>query len=122
MFERIENASVKNINLGNVNINMPWAGKYYAVARIVKNAVIENVKVTGHIIAKNDITGVVNKLDGEALKLIMFASLVKIDGVGDKGWNLTGIVGEIWKGHADKTYVEADITQLRLGCWSCVYC
>jgi len=38
------------------------------------------------------------------------AFIGKIDGVGDKGWNLAGIVGEIWKGHANKTYVEADIT------------
>ena len=110
LFERIENASVKNINLGNVNINMPWAENIAPVARIVKNAVIENVKVTGHIIAKNDIAGVVNKLDGEGAKVNNVAFIGKIDGVGDKGWNLAGIVGEIWKGHAHKTYVEADIT------------
>lgn len=110
LFERIENASVKNINLGNVNINMPWAENIAPVARIVKNAVIENVKVTGHIIAKNDIAGVVNKLDGEGAKVNNVAFIGKIDGVGDKGWNLAGIVDEIWKGHANKTYVEADIT------------
>ena len=110
LFERIENASVKNINLGNVNINMPWAENIAPVARIVKNAVIENVKVTGHIIAKNDIAGVVNKLDGEGAKVNNVAFIGKIDGVGDKEWNLAGIVGEIWKGHANKTYVEADIT------------
>ena len=110
LFDRIENASVKNINLGNVNINMPWAENIAPVARIVKNAVIENVKVTGHIIAKNDIAGVVNKLDGEGAKVNNVAFIGKIDGVGDKGWNLAGIVGEIWKGHANKTYVEADIT------------
>ena len=110
LFERIENASVKNINLGNVNINMPWAENIAPVARIVKNAVIENVKVTGHIIAKNDIAGVVNKLDGEGAKVNNVAFIGKIDGVGDKGWNLAGIVGEIWKGHANKTYVEADIS------------
>ena len=110
LFERIENASVKNINLGNVNINMPWAENIAPVARIVKNAVIENVKVTGHIIAKNDLAGVVNKLDGEGAKVNNVAFIGKIDGVGDKGWNLAGIVGEIWKGHANKTYVEADIT------------
>ncbi|EFM30913.1 Gram-positive signal peptide protein, YSIRK family [Streptococcus mitis ATCC 6249] len=110
LFERIENASVKNINLGNVNINMPWAENIAPVARIVKNAVIENVKVIGHIIAKNDIAGVVNKLDGEGAKVNNVAFIGKIDGVGDKGWNLAGIVGEIWKGHANKTYVEADIT------------
>ena len=110
LFERIENASVKNINLGNVNINMPWAENIAPVARIVKNAVIENVKVTGHIIAKNDLAGVVNKLDGEGAKVNNVAFIGKIDGIGDKGWNLAGIVGEIWKGHANKTYVEADIT------------
>ena len=110
LFDRIENGSVKDINLGNVNINMPWAENIAPLARTLKNTTVENVKVTGNIVAKNDIAGLVNKLDGPGAKLTNVAFIGKIDGVGDRGWNLAGIVGEVWKGHVNKAYVDANIT------------
>ena len=110
LFERIENGSVKDINLGNVNINMPWAENIAPLARTLKNTTVENVKVTGNIVAKNDIAGVVNKLDGPGAKLTNVAFIGNIDGVGDRGWNVAGIVGEVWKGHVNKAYVDANIT------------
>ena len=110
LFDRIENGSVKDINLGNVNINMPWAENIAPLARTLKNTTAENVKVTGNIVAKNDIAGVVNKLDGPGAKLTNVAFIGNIDGVGDRGWNVAGIVGEVWKGHVNKAYVDANIT------------
>ena len=110
LFDRIENGSVKDINLGNVNINMPWAENIVPLARTLKNTTVENVKVTGNIVAKNDIAGVVNKLDGPGAKLTNVAFIGNIDGVGDRGWNVAGIVGEVWKGHVNKAYVDANIT------------
>ena len=110
LFDRIENGSVKDINLGNVNINMPWAESVAPLARTLKNTTVENVKVTGNIVAKNDIAGVVNKLDGPGAKLTNIAFIGNIDGVGDRGWNVAGIVGEVWKGHVNKAYVDANIT------------
>ncbi len=110
LFDRIENGSVKDINLGNVNINMPWAENIAPLARTLKNTTVENVKVTGNIVAKNDIAGVVNKLDGPGAKLTNVAFIGNIDGVGDRGWNIAGIVGEVWKGHVNKAYVDANIT------------
>ncbi len=110
LFDRIENGSVKDINLGNVNINMPWAESIAPLARTLKNTTVENVKVTGNIVAKNDIAGVVNKLDGPGAKLTNVAFVGNIDGVGDRGWNVAGIVGEVWKGHVNKAYVDANIT------------
>ena len=110
LFDRIENGSVKDINLGNVNINMPWAESIAPLARTLKNTTVENVKVTGNIVAKNDIAGVVNKLDGPGAKLTNVAFIGNIDGVGDRGWNVAGIVGEVWKGHVNKAYVDANIT------------
>ena len=110
LFDRIENGSVKDINLGNVNINMPWAENIAPLARTLKNTTVENVKVTGNIVAKNDIAGVVNKLDGPGAKLTNVAFIGNIDGVGDRGWNVAGIVGEVWKGHVNKAYVDANIT------------
>ena len=110
LFDRIENGSVKDINLGNVNINMPWAENIAPLARTLKNTTVENVKVIGNIVAKNDIAGVVNKLDGPGAKLTNVAFIGNIDGVGDRGWNVAGIVGEVWKGHVNKAYVDANIT------------
>ena len=110
LFDRIENGSVKDINLGNVNINMPWAESIAPLARTLKNTTVENVKVTGNIVAKNDIAGVVNKLDGPGAKLTNVAFIGNIDGVGDRGWNVAGIVGEVWKGYVNKAYVDANIT------------
>ena len=110
LFDRIENGSVKDINLGNVNINRPWAENIAPLARTLKNTTVENVKVTGNIVAKNDIAGVVNKLDGPGAKLTNVAFIGNIDGVGDRGWNVAGIVGEVWKGHVNKAYVDANIT------------
>ena len=110
LFDRIENGSVKDINLGNVNINMPWAENIAPLARTLKNTTVENVKVTGNIVAKNDIAGVVNKLDGPGAKLTNVAFIGNIDGVGDRGWNVAGIVGEVWKGHVNKAYVDTNIT------------
>ena len=109
LFDRIENGSVKDINLSNVNINMPWAENIAPLARTLKNTTVENVKVTGNIVAKNDIAGVVNKLDGPGAKLTNVAFIGNIDGVGDRGWNVAGIVGEVWKGHVNKAYVDANI-------------
>ena len=109
LFDRIENGSVKDINLGNVNINMPWAENIAPLARTLKNTTVENVKVTGNIVAKNDIAGVVNKLDGPGAKLTNIAFIGNIDGLGDRGWNVAGIVGEVWKGHVNKAYVDANI-------------
>ena len=61
LFDRVENGSVKNINLGNVDINMPWADGIAPVANMVKNATVEDVKVTGNVVANNNIAGIVNK-------------------------------------------------------------
>ena len=89
---------------------MPWAESIAPLARTLKNTTVENVKVTGNIVAKNDIAGVVNKLDGPGAKLTNVAFVGNIDGVGDRGWNVAGIVGEVWKGHVNKAYVDANIT------------
>ena len=112
LFDRIENGSVKNINLGNVDINMPWADGIAPVANMVKNATVEDIKVTGSVIANNNIAGIVNKLDrGANMRNVAFIG--KLHAGGDKGQNLAGIVGEIWKGNLDKAFVNATITGKR---------
>lgn len=112
LFDRVENGSVKNINLGNVDINMPWADNVAPLANMVKNATVEDIKVTGSVIANNNIAGIVNKLDrGANMRNVAFIG--KLHAGGDKGQNLAGIVGEIWKGNLDKAFVNATITGKR---------
>ena len=108
LFDRVENGSVKNINLGNVDINMPWADGIAPVANMVKNSTVEDVKVTGNVVANNNIAGIVNKIDSGG-QLTNVAFIGKLTGIGDKGQYLAGIAGEIWRGNVAKAYVEADI-------------
>ena len=108
LFGGIEGGSVKDINLANVDINMPWVDNISALARTVKNATVENIKVTGSIIGRDGIAGLVNKLDNGG-QLTNVAYIGKLTGVGDRGWDFAGIVGEIWKGNVNKGYVDADI-------------
>ena len=108
LFGNIEGGSVKNINLANVNINMPWIENISALARSVKNATVENVKVTGSILGKDGISGITNKVDiGGQLTNVAFIG--KLTGVGDRPWGMAGIAGEVWKGNIKKAYVDADI-------------
>ena len=108
LFDNIEGGSVTNINLGNVDINMPWVENISALARVVKNATVENLKVTGSILGKDGVAGIVNKVDvGGLLTNVAFTG--KITGIGDKGWDMGGIAGEVWKGNIKKAYVDADI-------------
>ncbi|MFS9163934.1 SIALI-17 repeat-containing surface protein [Streptococcus mitis] len=112
LFDRVENGSVKNINLGNVDINMPWADGIAPVANMVKNATVEDVKVTGSVVANNNIAGIVNKIDSGG-QLTNVAFIGNLTGVGDKGQYMAGIAGEIWRGNVAKAYVEADIVANR---------
>ena len=108
LFDNVEGGTVKNINLGNVNINMPWIENISALSRVIKNATVENVKVTGSILGKDGIAGIVNKGDtGGFLKNVAFIG--KLTGVGNKGWDLGGIAGELWRGNIKHAYVDADI-------------
>ena len=108
LFGGIEGGSVKDVNLANVDINMPWIDNISALARTVKNATVENIKVTGSITGRDGIAGLVNKLDNGG-QLTNVAYIGKLTGVGDRGWDFAGMVGEIWKGNVNKGYVDADI-------------
>ena len=109
LFDNVEGGTVKNINLGNVNINMPWIDNISALSRTLKNGTVENVKVTGSILGKDAIAGIVNKGDvGGLLKNVAFIG--KLTGVGNRPWDIGGIAGELWRGNINHAYVDADIT------------
>ncbi len=54
LFNNIVGGTVKNINLNNVNIDMPWADQIASVANVIKGgSLIENVKVKGNVLGRN---------------------------------------------------------------------
>ena len=108
LFGGIEGGSVKDVNLANVDINMPWIDNISALARTVKNATVENIKVTGSILGRDGIAGIINKGDTGA-QLTNVAFIGNLTGVGNRGWDFGGIAGELWKGNIDKAYVEANM-------------
>ena len=107
LFNRVENAHIHDINLGNVDINMPWANKTAPLGDMFKNSTIENIKVTGNVVGNNDVTGMVNKLDESNMRNVAFIG--NIESVGDKGWWSGGLVSESWRSNVDSSYVDANI-------------
>ena len=108
LFSKLENAIIKNINLENVNINLPGENNVATLAQTVKGGTIENVKVTGSVTGANEVAGIVNKLDEG--KMTNIAYIGKVHATGNKGWNLAGIAGDVWRGNIEKAYVDAEIT------------
>lgn len=110
LFGNIEGGNVRDINLGNVNINMPGDNQVAPIANIIKNgAVIENVKVTGNVVGRDWVSGFIDKIDGNGT-LRNVAFIGNVTSVGTGGSYLTGIIGENWKGLVEQAYVDANIT------------
>ena len=107
LFARVENAHVHDINLGNVNINLPGENKVAPLGDMFKNSNIENVKVTGSVEGNNDVTGMVNKLDESNMRNVAFIG--KINSLGDKSWWSGGLVSESWRSNTDSVYFDGDI-------------
>ncbi|HET5489170.1 TPA: G5 domain-containing protein, partial [Streptococcus pneumoniae] len=58
LFQNIIGGTVTKVNLGNVNINMPWADRIAPIADTIKGgAKIEDVKVTGNVLGRNWVSG-----------------------------------------------------------------
>ena len=107
LFGRVENAHVHDINLGNVDINLPGENKVAPFGDMFKNSNIENIKVTGNVVGNNDVTGMVNKLDESNMRNVAFIG--KINSLGDKSWWSGGLVSESWRSNTDSVYFDGDI-------------
>ena len=109
LFGNVIGGTVTKINLGNVNINMPWADRIAPIADTIKGgAKIEDVKVAGNVLGKNWVSGFIDKIDsGGTLRNVAFIGNVTSIGTGSSF--LTGIVGENWKGLVEQAYVDANI-------------
>ena len=108
LFSKLENATIKNINLENVNINLPGTNDVATLTQIAKGGIIENIKVTGSVTGANEVAGIVNKLDEGKMTNIAFIG--KVQATGNRGSNLAGIAGDVWRGNIEKAYVDAEIT------------
>ena len=108
LFNEAEGATLKNFNLGNVDINMPLADKVAPIGNMFKKSTLENIKVVGSVTGNNDVTGAVNKLDEANMRNVAFIG--KINSLGDKGWWSGGLVSESWISNVDKAYVDAKIS------------
>ena len=107
LFNRVENAHIHDFNLGNVDINMPWANKTAPLGDTFKKSTIENIKVTGNVVGNNDVTGMVNKLDESNMRNVAFIG--NITSVGNAGWWSGGLVSESWRSNTDNSYIDAYI-------------
>ena len=109
LFGNVIGGTVTKVNLGNVNINMPWADRIAPIADTIKGgAKVEDVKVAGNVLGKNWVSGFIDKIDsGGTLRNVAFIGNVTSIGTGSSF--LTGIVGENWKGLVEQAYVDANI-------------
>ena len=107
LFGRVENAHVHDINLGNVNINLPGENKVAPLGEMFKKSTIENIKVTGNVVGNNDVTGMVNKLDEADMRNVAFVG--NVTSVGGAGWWSGGLVSESWRSNTDSVYFDGNI-------------
>ena len=113
LFDTIKNGSVKNISFENVDINVPTQDNVSTIAKVIKGTTtIENVKVTGRIIGRNNVSGFVNNLE-ENTKIENVAFIGKLHSTGANN-QIAGIALRNYRGIVKRAYVDADITGNRL--------
>ena len=121
LFGNIQGGHIHDINLANVDINMPEDNQVAPIANIIKGGTtIENVKVTGDVVGRDWVSGFIDKIDSGG-RLVNVAFIGNITSVGTGGQYLSGIVGENWKGYVERAYVNANITGKRAKAAGIVY-
>lgn len=121
LFGNIQGGHIHDINLANVDINMPGDNQVAPIANIIKGGTtIENVKVTGNVVGRDWVSGFIDKIDSGG-RLVNVAFIGNVTSVGTVGQYLSGIVGENWKGYVERAYVNANITGKRAKAAGIVY-
>ena len=121
LFGNIQGGHIHDINLANVNINMPGENQIAPIANVIKGGTtIENVKVTGDVVGHDWVSGFIDKIDSGG-RLVNVAFIGNVTSVGTGGQYLSGIVGENWKGYVERAYVNANITGKRAKAAGIVY-
>ena len=121
LFGNIQGGYIHDINLANVDINMPEDNQVAPIANVIKGGTtIENVKVTGNVVGRDWVSGFIDKIDSGG-RLVNVAFIGNVTSVGTGGQYLSGIVGENWKGYVERAYVNANITGKRAKAAGIVY-
>ena len=121
LFGNIQGGHIHDINLANVDINMPGDNQVAPIANVIKGGTtIENVKVTGNVVGRDWVSGFIDKIDSGG-RLVNVAFIGNVTSVGTGGQYLSGIVGENWKGYVERAYVNANITGKRAKAAGIVY-
>ena len=121
LFGNIQGGHIHDINLANVDINMPGDNQVAPIANVIKGGTtIENVKVTGNVVGRDLVSGFIDKIDSGG-RLVNVAFIGNVTSVGTGGQYLSGIVGENWKGYVERAYVNANITGKRAKAAGIVY-
>ena len=107
LFNVIKNATIKNINFEDVDIDRKNDDGVATIANTMNGtSVIEDVKITGSVIGRNNVAGVVNNMnDGTRIENVAFIGKLHANGS-----MLGGIADKNYRGIVTRTYVDAILT------------
>ncbi len=107
LFNVIKNATIKNINFEDVDIDRKNDDGVATIANTMNGtSVIEDVKITGSVIGRNNVAGVVNNMnDGTRIENVAFIGKLHANGS-----MLGGIADKNYRGIVTRTYVDATLT------------
>lgn len=107
LFNVIKNATIKNINFEDVDIDRKNDDGVATIANTMNGtSVIEDVKITGSVIGRNNVAGVVNNMnDGTRIENVAFIGKSHANGS-----MLGGIADKNYRGIVTRTYVDAILT------------
>ena len=107
LFNVIKNATIKNINFEDVDIDRKNDDGIATIANTMNGtSVIEDVKITGSVIGHNNVAGVVNYMN-EGTRIENVAFIGKLHANGSM---LGGIADKNYRGIVTRTYVDATLT------------
>ena len=110
LFNVIKNATIKNINFEDVDIDRKNDDGIATIANTMNGtSVIEDVKITGSVIGRNNVAGVVNYMN-EGTRIENVAFIGKLHSTSENGSALGGIADKNYRGIVTRTYVDAILT------------
>lgn len=110
LFNVIKNATIKNINFEDVDIDRKNDDGVATIANTMNGtSVIEDVKITGSVIGRNNVAGVVNYMN-EGTRIENVAFIGKLHSTSENGSALGGIADKNYRGIVTRTYVDAILT------------
>ena len=110
LFNVIKNATIKNVNFENVDMDLKNQDDIATVAQTMNGtSVIEDVKVTGSISGRNNVAGIVNYMN-EGTRIENVAFIGKLHSTSGNTSNLGGIADKNYRAIVRRAYVDATLT------------